>query len=57
MTKEKLQESLEKLEALYKASLELENKIEGLYGELLSLQDEMTDLGNDILVELEKLNK
>lgn len=57
MTKEKLQESLEKLEALYKASLELENKIEGLYGELLSLQDEMTDLGNDILVELKQLNK
>ena len=57
MTKEKLQESLEKLEALYKASLELENKFEGLYGELLSLQDEMADLGNDILVELKQLNK
>ena len=57
MTKEKLQESLEKLEDLYKASLELENKIEGFYGELLSLQDEMADLGNDILVELKQLNK
>ena len=57
MTKEKLQENLEKLEALYKASLELEIKIEAIYGELLSLQDEMTDLGNDILVELEQLNK
>lgn len=57
MTKEKLQESLEKLEALYKASLELENKIQGVYGQLLSLQDEMANLGNDILVELEQLNK
>ena len=57
MTKEKLQETLEKLEALYKASLELELKIEATYGELLSLQDEMTDLGNDILVGLEQLNK
>lgn len=57
MTKEKLQETLEKLGALYKASLELELKIEATYGELLSLQDEMTDLGNDILVELEQLNK
>ena len=57
MKTKKLQETLEKLEALYKASLELENKIEGLYGELLSLQDEMTDLGNDILVELKQLNK
>ena len=57
MTKEKLQKSLEKLKALYKASLELELKIEGIYGELLSLQDEMTDLGNDILVGLEQLNK
>ena len=57
MTKEKLQETLEKLEALYKASLELELKIEAIYGELLSLQDEMTDLGNDILVGLEQLNK
>ena len=57
MTKEKLQETLEKLGALYKASLELELKIEGIYGELLSLQDEMTDLGNDILVGLEQLNK
>ena len=57
MKKEKLQETLEKLEALYKASLELELKIEATYGELLSLQDEMTDLGNDILVGLEQLNK
>ena len=57
MKKEKLQETLEKLEALYKASLELELKIEATYGELLSLQDEMTDLGNDILVGLEQLNQ
>ena len=57
MTKEKLQESLKKLEALYKASLEFELKLEAIYGELLSLQDEMTDIGNDILVELEQLNK
>lgn len=61
MTKEKLQENLEnekeKLKALYKASLELENKIEAIQDELLSLQDEMTDRCNDILVELEQLNK
>lgn len=57
MTKEKLQENLEKLRALYKASLELENKIEVLQDELLSLQGEMADLSNDISVELEQLNK
>lgn len=61
MTKEELQKTLEnegeKLIALYKASLELRNKIETLQGKLLLLQDEMADLSNDISVELEQLNK
>ena len=51
MTKENLQENLEKLRALYKASLELEDKIEAFQDELLSLQDRMADWCNDVLVE------
>ena len=47
MTTEELQKTLEnereKLKALYKASLELEDKIEALHGKLLWLQDEMID--------------
>lgn len=61
MTKEKSQETLEneteKLKALYKEGLELEGKLEGLYRKLLSLQDEIADRCNDVLVELEQLNK
>lgn len=61
MIKEELQEKLEnqreKIKALYKAILELENTIQTLQGKFLLLQDEIADLSNDISVELQQLNK